>query len=102
MLKIRIFRSVYLHSVSTTKFTDSLQQSDLDYKGWPYITKLGLGLNGHPKSACPIHPIEGRYFTGERAGVCTEILQRLFSTFSLRDFIQRGAAEAKKYLRCAF
>ena len=39
---------------------------------------------------------------GEMAGVCTEILQGPFSTFSLRDFIQRGAAEAKKYLRCAF
>jgi hypothetical protein len=36
------------------------------------------------------------------AGVYTEILQGLHLIFSLRNFIQRRAAEAKKYPRCTF
>ena len=36
-----------------------------DYKGWTYTTKLKLGLNSHPKSACPIHPIQRTYLAGK-------------------------------------
>jgi len=41
-------------------------------------------------------------FDAEMAGVYTEILQGPYSIFSLRNFIKRRAAEAKKYPRCPF
>ena len=36
------------------------------------------------------------------AGVCTDILQGPYSIYSLRNYIQRRAGEAKKCPRCAF
>ena len=49
------------------------------------------------------HPSHSRQiFDGEMVGVYREILQGPNSIFSLRNFIQRRAAEAKKYTRCAF
>ena len=49
------------------------------------------------------HPSHSRHiFDGEMAGACTDILQGPYSIFSLRNYIQRRAGEAKKYLRCAF
>ena len=49
------------------------------------------------------HPSHSRHiFDREMPGVCTDILQGPYSTFSLRNYIQRRAGEAKKYPRCAF
>ena len=45
-----------------------LQKLDLDYKAWTYTMKLRLGLKGHPKSAWPIHPIQGTYLIGKWLG----------------------------------
>ena len=36
------------------------------------------------------------------AGVCTDILQGPYSIFSLQNYIQRRAGEAKKFPRCTF
>jgi len=68
------------------------------HKGWIHTTKLGLGLKGHLT-----HPSHSRQiFDEEKAGVYTEILQGPYPIFSLRNFMQRKAVEAKKYPRCAF
>ena len=49
------------------------------------------------------HPSHSRHkFEGEMAGVCMDILQGPCSIFSLRNYIQRRAGEAKKYSRCTF
>ena len=45
-----------------------LQKLDLDYKAWTYTMKFRLGLKGHPKSASPIHPIQGTYLIGKWLG----------------------------------
>jgi hypothetical protein len=50
-----------------------LQKSDMDYKSLliPLITVIDIYLlgplltKGHPKSACAIHPIQGRYLMGK-------------------------------------
>jgi hypothetical protein len=54
----------------------TLQKSDIDYKSLliPLITVIYIYLlgplltKGHPKSACPIHLIQGRYFIGKWLG----------------------------------
>ena len=49
------------------------------------------------------HPSHSRHiFDGKIAGVCTQTLQGPYFIFSLRNFIQGRAAEAKQYPRCAF
>ena len=79
-----------------------LWKLDLDcMTAWTYTMKLSLGLKGHPKLAWPIHHIQGRYLIGKWLGFA-EIYYRTLFCFSLRNYIQRRAGEAKKYPRWAF
>ena len=94
-----------LNMVIYPKFTDRLQKT----------TKVGLRLQSldlHYEVKVRVersskvrltHPSHSRHiFDREMVGVYTDILQGPYSTFSLRNYIQRRAGEAKKYPRCAF
>ena len=79
----------------TTKVGLRLQTLDLHY-----IVRVRVERSS---KVSLIHPSHSRHiFDGEMAGVCTDILQGPYSIFSLRNYIQRRAEEAKKYPRCTF
>ena len=87
----------------------------MDYKVYKKTTKVGLRLHGldvhyevkvrvkRSSKVSLTHPSHSRQiFDREMAGICRDILQGPYSIFSLRNYIQRRAGEAKKYPRCAF
>ena len=87
----------------TIKVGLRLQSLLIDYKG---LQSLNFHYKVRVKRSSKVsltHPSHSRHiFHGEMAGVCSDILQRPYSIFSLRNHIQRRAGEAKKYPRCAF
>ena len=89
----------------TIKVRLRLQSLLIDYKGLQSLNfhyKVRVRVKRSSKVSLT-HPSHSRHiFDGEMAGVCTDILQRPYSIFSLRNYIQRRAGEAKKYPRCAF
>ena len=70
----------------------------MDYKSY----KVRVKVKRSSKVSLPHPSHSGHIFHGEMAGVCTKILQGPCSIFRLRNFRQKGAAEATKYTRCAF
>ena len=73
----------------------TLQKSDLDCMAWTYITKLRLGLKGHPKSAWPIHHIQGKYLIGKWLGY-VEIYCRDPILFLVWGIIYKGEQQSQK------
>jgi len=121
-LKEKLALTDYKSQTCTTKFTDRLQKSDIDYKVLlidykslqksdidyknlliPLTTVIDIYLlcplltKGYPKSTT--HPKQ--ISDGEMVGVCREILQEPYSIFGSRNFIHRRAAQAKTHPRCA-
>ena len=75
-----------------------LQSLLIDYKGLQRLNfhyKVRVRFKRSSKVSLS-HPSHSRHiFDGEMAGVCTDILQGPYSIFSLRNYIQRRAGEAK-------
>ena len=95
----------YKSQTYTTKFIERLQKTikvglrlqwlDLHYKFRVRVERSSKVSLSHPSHSRQI-------FDGEMSRVCIEMLQGPDFIFSLKNYRQRRAAEAKKYPICAF